>query len=123
MNKTALTTIAPDIFRKRLIIEGYFRPDITEATLATYFDQITRDLGLRMYAAPIIHKTSGEGKAVNEGFDAFAPLIDSGIYICVWLNPMFLSTIIYTCGQFDEHRAVDSVRDFFQLAEHQAAIF
>ena len=122
MNKTALTTIAPDIYRKRLIVEGYFLREITEATLLAYFAQLTRELGLRTYADPIIHRTPGQGKAVNEGFDGFVPLVDSGVYVAVWMNPRFLSTIIYTCGPFDEDRAVRCVRDIFQLADHQAAI-
>lgn len=72
---------------------------------------------------PIIHGTRGEGKEVNEGFDGFVPLVDSGIYIAAWVKPKFLSTILYTCGEFNETRAVELVRDFFQLADHEAAIF
>lgn len=123
MHRTALTTIAPDIFRKRLLVEGYFRVEVTQETVARYFEHITGGLGLRTYGEPIIHRTSGQGKELNEGFDAFVPLIDSGIYIAIWLNPRFLSNIIYTCGEFDEDRAVTLVSDFFQMAEHQAAIF
>jgi hypothetical protein len=124
MHKTALTDIAPDIFRKRLLIEGYFRtPEVTRQTLLGYFGHVTGGLGLRTYGEPIIHRTAGQGKEINEGFDGFVPLVDSGIYIAVWLKPRFLSNIIYTCGEFDEERAVALVRDFFQLAEHQAAIF
>jgi hypothetical protein len=33
MHKTALTTIAPDIFRKRLIIEGYVRNAVVRETV------------------------------------------------------------------------------------------
>ena len=123
MNRTALTNIAPDIFRKRLLIEGYFRSDMADKVLRDYFQHITRELGLRTYGDPIVHKTSSQGKDLNEGYDAFVPLIDSGIYIAAWVKPRFLSTIIYTCGEFDEDRAVTTVRDFFKLAEHQAAIF
>ena len=123
MNRTALTSIAPDIYRKRLLIEGFFEVDITTEVLRGYFHEFTQALGLRTYGEPIIHATSGEGKDVNEGFDAFVPLIDSGIYIAVWLKPRFLSTIIYTCGPFDEDRAVDLVRAFFRLSSHEAAIF
>src|SRR5215210_3694516 len=47
MNRTALTTIAPEIFRKRLLIEGFFDVEITEDTLLDYFRQITSALGLR----------------------------------------------------------------------------
>jgi S-adenosylmethionine decarboxylase len=123
MNRTALTNIAPDIFRKRLLVEGYFQSDMAESVLRDYFRHITSELGLRTYGDPIIHKTSGQGKDLNEGYDAFVPLIDSGIYIAAWVKPRFLSTILYTCGEFDEDRAVATVRDFFKLADHQAAIF
>ncbi len=123
MNTMPLTTIAPDIFRKRLLIEGYFRVEVTAEKLQGYFSAITTELGLRTYGAPIIHHTSGQGKSINEGFDGFVPLIDSGIYIAVWLNPKFLSTIIYTCGEFDEDKAVNVVKTYFQVSDFQAAIF
>lgn len=123
MNTIPLTDIAPKIFRKRLLIEGYFTVEITEEKLEAYFSDLTSELGLRTYAQPMIHRTTGEGKEVNEGFDGFVPLVDSGIYIGVWLNPRFLSTIIYTCGEFDAERAVDFVKNFFQLADFQSAVF
>ncbi len=123
MNSTPLTDIAPEIFRKRLLFEGYFNVEVSAETLLQYFSHITTELGLRTYGDPIVHETRGSGKDVNEGFDGFVPLIDSGIYIGVWVNRNFLSTIIYTCGEFDSEKAVNSVKDFFQISEFQAAIF
>jgi hypothetical protein len=123
MNTTPLTDIVPDIFRKRLLVEGYFTVEVSAETLLKYFSQITTELGLRTYGDPIIHETHGAGKNVNEGFDGFVPLVDSGIYIGVWMNPRFLSTIIYTCGEFNSETAVKAVKDFFQLSEFQSAIF
>ena len=123
MNTTPLTNIAPEVFRKRLLVEGYFGVEVTEDSLREYFSRITTELGLRTYGEPIIHKTSGAGKDLNEGFDGFVPLIDSGIYIGVWVNPKFLSTIIYTCGEFDADNAVSLVKEIFQLSEFQSAIF
>ncbi|HKR58627.1 MAG TPA: S-adenosylmethionine decarboxylase [Pyrinomonadaceae bacterium] len=123
MNTNPLTNIAPEIFRKRLLVEGYFGVEVSEESLKDYFSRITSGLGLRTYGEPIIHKTSGAGKDVNEGFDGFVPLIDSGIYISIWVNPKFLSTIIYTCGEFDADKAVSLVKEIFQLSEHQSAIF
>lgn len=123
MNKTPLTTIAPEVFRKRLLIEGYFGVEVTAQTVQDYFSEITTRLNLRTYGEPIVHKTGGAGKDVNEGFDGFVPLIDSGIYISVWVNPRFLSTIVYTCADFAEDKAINIVKDFFQLSEFEAAIF
>ena len=123
MNTTPLTNIAPEVFRKRLLVEGYFGVAVTEDSLRDYFSRITAGLGLRTYGEPIIHKTSGAGKDLNEGFDGFVPLIDSGIYISVWVNPKFLSTIIYTCAEFDADKAVGLVKEIFQISEFQSAIF
>ena len=123
MNTIPLTNIAPEIFRKRLLIEGFFAVEVTEASLGDYFSRITSELGLRAYGDPIIHCTSGAGKDVNEGFDGFVPLVDSGIYIGVWVNPKFLSTIIYTCGEFDADKAVSLVKEIFGLSNFQSAIF
>jgi len=123
MNTRPLTDIAPEIFRKRLLIEGFFGVEVTADSLRQYFSRLTDGLGLRTYGEPIIHTTSGAGKELNQGFDGFVPLIDSGIYISVWVNPRFLSTIIYTCGEFDAERAVELVKEFFQLSEFQSAIF
>ncbi len=123
MNTTPLTNIAPNIFRKRLLVEGYFTVEVTEDSLRKFFSRITAGLGLRTYSKPIIHRTSGEGKDVNEGFDGFVPLVDSGIYIGVWVNPKFLSTIIYTCGEFNAEKAVSLVEEIFLLSDFQSAIF
>jgi hypothetical protein len=123
VNKKPLTDIAPEIFRKRLLVEGYFSIEVSAETIREYFSHITSELGLRTYGDPIVHQTEGAGKDVNEGFDGFVPLIDSGIYIGVWVKPKFLSTIIYTCGEFDSEKAVDTVKDFFQVSDFQAALF
>ena len=123
MNRTALTSIAPQVFRKRLLVEGFFTIDISEATLRQYFVSLTSRLNLRTYGEPVIHATSGQGKSDNEGFDGFVPLIDSGIYIAVWVKPRFFSTILYTCADFDEDHAVQIVRDVMGATEHESAIF
>jgi len=87
-----MQAFAPEIYRKRLLIEGYFaRRDVDSATLLDYFTMITATLNLRTYGRPIVHRTSGEGKPENEGFDAFVPLIASGIYVCIWSQPRFAS--------------------------------
>lgn len=123
MNTVALTKIAPEIFRKRLLVEGYYSADVTEDFIRHFFEHVTSGLGLRTYGPPIVHKTSGQGKEINQGFDAFVPLIDSGIYVGTWGPARFVSIVIYTCGPFDEQRAVDLVKNYFQLTEYEAAVF
>jgi hypothetical protein len=119
-----MARIAPEIFRKRLLIEGYFARAVLDADgIRAYFTLITSRLKLRTYGEPIVHATSGQGKAANEGYDAFVPLIDSGIYVCVWSSRRFASVILYTCAEFDDAVAIRTTRDFFQLSAWETASF
>ena len=54
------------------------------------------------------------GKLHDEDYKTFVPLIDSGIYVCVWSARRFASVILYTCAEFDDARAVEATRDFFE---------
>lgn len=66
---------------------------------------------------PIIFSPGGIGKEENQGFDAFVPLIDSGISVYVWSNKKFVSLILYTCKSFDSQKAIEFTKDFFKIEE------
>jgi S-adenosylmethionine decarboxylase len=114
--EVTLKNIAPEIFRQRLIIEGYYSIEITKEILEKYLIDIAENLNLRIYGDPIIFSPStGMGKEENAGFDAFVPLIDSGISAYIWSKARFFSIVIYTCKGFDEGAAVDFTKDFFSV--------
>ena len=68
--------LAPHITRQRLLIEGFYKIEVDESVIKEYYKNITSALDLRTYAEPIIHSPSGVGKEINQGYDAFVPLID-----------------------------------------------
>ena len=110
--------LAPEVFRQRLLIEGYFRGDITRERLKDGMLLLARRLELRPYGEPVIHSpASGMGKAENAGFDAFMPLIDSGISAYVWTRPKFMSIVLYTCKGFDDDAAKAAVTEIFELKD------
>jgi hypothetical protein len=109
--------LAPDITRQRILIEGFFTIDVDEDVIRSFFDHITSALALRTYGTPIVFAPSGAGRDENEGYDAFAPLIDSGISVYVWTRPRFLSVVAFTCKHFDEQKAVDASRSFFEMSD------
>ena len=118
-----MKNIAPDIVRKRLLIEGFYEIDVDKSVIEEYFSKITGSLNLKMYGKPIIFSTGGEGKKENQGYDAFVPLVDSGISVYVWTNSKFLSLIIYTCKDFDENKAIEVTKDFFKVNEIVSEMF
>jgi S-adenosylmethionine decarboxylase len=108
--------IAPEIFRQRLLIEGFFAREIDEAAVRDYLLGLAGELELRTYGEPVIFAPgAGTGKAENAGFDAFVPLIDSGISGYFWSDKKFLSVLLYTCKGFDQDRAIAYTRRAFQI--------
>src|SRR5262245_66201944 len=109
--------LAPDIVRQRILIEGYYTVPIDRDVIRDFFAHITKQLELRTYDVPVIFAPRGDGRTDNEGYDAFVPLIDSGISLYVWTGPRFLSAVAFTCKAFDVDPAVAATRDFFGMAE------
>ena len=119
-----MKNIAPDITRQRLLVEGFYQINkVNEKIIEKYFDGITNHLKLRMYGKPIIFSPEGKGKEENQGYDAFVPLIDSGISLYVWSNAKFFSIIIYTCKSFDEKEALKFTKEFFKSGEVESESF
>ncbi|XGV94960.1 MAG: hypothetical protein ACAF41_19725 [Leptolyngbya sp. BL-A-14] len=113
-----MKNLAPDIFRQRLLIEGFYTIDLTEVALKTYLQGMAAHLKLQAYGEPVIFSpASGLGKAENQGFDAFLPLIDSGISAYIWSRRKFFSIVLYTCKGFDEQAAIAYTTDFLQTTD------
>lgn len=114
---SAMRDLAPDIVRQRLLIEGYWtRGDVDAATVEAYLLGLAAHLDLRTYGEPIVYSPGADmGRPENMGFDAFVPLIDSGISGYFWVGQRFLSVVLYTCKAFEADAAVAFTRDFFAI--------
>ena len=109
--------LAPDILRQRLLLEGYYTVRVNRTAVEGFLTGIAGNLGLRTYGAPIVHTPDGLGKAENQGFDAFIPLIDSGISLYVWSARQFFAAVLFTCKSFDVSQALDFTRHYFGAQE------
>jgi S-adenosylmethionine decarboxylase len=107
--------LAPQIFRQRLLIEGYTTAAVTRETLVAAMTGLAAHLALRAYAAPVIFSPGDTGRPENQGFDAFLPLVDSGIAVYYWSNAAFVSILLYTCKAFDATAAIDYARQAFGI--------
>src|SRR3954451_17459214 len=115
--------LAPDIVRQRLLLEGHFSVDVDEATIRRFLSELPSSLNLRSYGEATVFAPTGVGRDANEGYDAFVPLIDSGISLYVWSVPRFLSLIVFTCKAFDADRAIAVTKEFFAMAELESTGF
>ena len=106
--------VAPDIFRQRLLVEFYYSIEPTQEIVADFLLKLAAHLELRTYGEPIVFApASGMGREENSGFDAFVPLIDSGISCYVWSKAKFFSCVLYTCKGFDEAKAIGFARKYW----------
>jgi S-adenosylmethionine decarboxylase len=107
--------LAPDITRQRLLLEGFYEVDVDEDSIRGYFDRVAAALDLRTYGEPTIYSPGGTGRDENQGYDAFQPLIDSGISLYVWSARRFLAVVIFTCKHFDADTAREATIDHFSM--------
>ncbi|HSW71241.1 MAG TPA: S-adenosylmethionine decarboxylase, partial [Gammaproteobacteria bacterium] len=115
---------APHITRQRLLIEGFFSLDVDRETIKKYLFDVAKYLNLRTYGEPTIYSPEGMGKGENQGYDAFIPLIDSGISLYVWTNEKFMSVVFYTCKNFSEEQALIFTKKFFDMSnEMESKLF
>jgi S-adenosylmethionine decarboxylase len=115
--------LAPHVFRQRLLLEGYYAGDVTRERLTAYLLGVAAHLDLKAYGEPTIYSPAGVGKAGNQGFDAFLPLIDSGISAYVWSSAKFFSIVLYTCKGFDTQAAIAYTREFFGVNDVESLAF
>lgn len=109
-------TLAPEVFRQRLLIEGHWTVAVSADTVRDFLLGLAAHLDLRTYGEPVVYApASGMGREENAGFDAFVPLIDSGISGYFWSGPRFLSVVVYACKPFDADAAVAFTRGFFAI--------
>ena len=99
--------LAPDIVRQRLLIEGLYSADVDQRRRRDAISSTSpRIWACAPTASPIVHAPGGAGKAENQGFDAFIPLIDSGISLYVWSQKRFFAAVLFTCKRFDVNAAL-----------------
>ena len=112
-----MENIAPNIFRQRLLIEGFYTANIQESEIKLFLTELAKKLNLRYYGEPIVHTACGLGKEENDGFDAFLPLIDSGISLYVWTKEKFFAAILFTCKEFNSEEAIEFVKKYFVVSK------
>lgn len=110
-----MKNLAPHLTRQRLLIEGFYAIEVNEENIEEYFLKIADYLELKIYQPPIIFSPHGKGSELNQGYDAFIPLVDSGISLYVWSNASFISIFIYTCKNFNNNKAIEFTKKYFEI--------
>ena len=109
--------IEPRVFRQRMLIEAKIGIEVRAETVKEFLNGIADHLDLKVYGEPVVYSTGGLGKEINQGFDGFVPLIDSGISISVWVPVNFIAVLVHTCKKFDPEKAAKFTKEFFKATQ------
>lgn len=116
--------LCPNILRQRLLIEAIYSIEVNEEVINNYLSKLCNELGLTPASnKPYINCTLGIGKIENQGYEAFLPLIESGISIYTWEKDKFVAILIFTCKEFDSTIAIQSSNSFFCFKEFSTKAF
>lgn len=104
--------LAPDIYRQRLVVEGYPRKPITDKDIIRYLIELSTKTGMKKLIEPVTHLSDSYGWAGWIHWET------SGAHFYAWNQPrLFFSVDIYTCKEFSNQEAVAFTKDFFDVTD------
>lgn len=109
--------LEPQIYRQRLIIEGRYNIEISEAILNQFFEALAREIGMTLLTKPFFFSPNIRKHAIHHGIAGFIAWVESGCSIYTWDKFKFFTVDIYTCKQFSVEKAVNFTKKFFKCRE------
>ncbi|QQR50031.1 SET domain-containing protein-lysine N-methyltransferase [Candidatus Nomurabacteria bacterium] len=112
------SNLAPEIFRKRLIIEGKYTVEIKEEQFVTDFlSDLSRELGMTIIAGPFISSATGKSVPLHDGYEGSLVWAESGANTYIWTRSKFCTVDIYSCKEFDSEKAISFIKERFGIIE------
>jgi len=104
--------LAPDIYRQRLVIEGYPKKIISDEDIKDYLSRLSEVTGMVQLITPITHRSDLYGWAGWIHWET------SGAHFYSWEQPrLFFSVDIYTCKAFSPQGAVEFTKKYFNSSQ------
>lgn len=108
----------PDIFRKRLTIEGkYAASKIDESFVHDFLTKLSSELRMTIINGPHISSATGKALAIHDGYEGSLVWAESGANTYIWTKFNFCTVDIYSCKQFDTNKAIEFVKNYFEITD------
>ncbi len=104
--------LASNIKRKRLLIEGFYDKIFDNEMIEEYIEKIIGELGFELQGKPVAANVDKQ-----EPYTLFVSLAQLGIAFYVWKNSEFISVLLHSSCDFDEDKAVEITKEFFNFRE------
>ncbi len=104
--------LAPNVYRQRLVIEGYPAAAINDEEIKDYLSKLSDILKMKTLITPVTHNSD------KYGWAGWIHWETSGAHFYAWERPLlFFSVDIYTCKAFNPDDAIAFTKDYFNTAE------
>lgn len=104
--------LAPNIYRQRLVIEGYPGFVITDEHIKDYLTKLSDVLQMKTLITPVTHRSD------QFGWAGWIHWETSGAHFYAWEQPMlFFSVDVYTCKEFSPQAAAAFTQEYFKTSE------
>jgi S-adenosylmethionine decarboxylase len=101
--------LAPNIYRQRVIIEGYPSALINDKQIERYLLKLSSVLRMKTLIKPVTHCSD------KYGWAGWIHWESSGAHFYAWEKPLlFFSVDIYTCKAFNTIDAVKFTKKYFE---------
>jgi S-adenosylmethionine decarboxylase len=101
----------PQIIRKRLIIEGFYRVEITHEFIKKFLKELSNLLEMTIILEPIIFSPNNKAHSIHSGLAGFMAWVESGVSFYTWSNYKFFTLDVYTCKDFEVKKAVKFIEE------------
>ena len=104
--------LAPDILRRRLVVEGTCATPIDADAIVRYLSGLSEICQMDVLLEPVTHRSDRYGWAGWVHWEA------SGAHFYAWEQPrLFFSVDVYACAPFNSEDVATYTRDFFDATD------
>ncbi len=112
-----MKTIAPHIYRQRLVIEGIYSIQISELVLMEFLNLLSKELAMTIVYGPIVKNLAGYINPVHKGLESIVIWAESGAQLYTWENDCFFTLDLYSCKRFESNDVVKQVKNYFKTID------
>ncbi|MEM2739957.1 MAG: S-adenosylmethionine decarboxylase [Candidatus Bathyarchaeia archaeon] len=95
-----MKNLKPEIFRKRIIVEGFYDVEADEEFVRIFLVDLSRTLGMDIIVGPIVFSPDRYSK-LHHGVGGYLAWVGSGVSIYTWRDHRFFTLDVYSCIDFD----------------------
>lgn len=111
-----MKNLKPEIYRKRLLVEGYYGVYLDEGFLGHFLEGLGKAVGMKLIAGPYIFSPD-KFSELHHGLGGFVAWAESGAVFYSWSRHKFFTLDVYSCKPFDVDQVLAYVKNKLQYEQ------